>query len=481
MAITNNTMIIRQQILKKMLVQLKNNKLTRDIDRIPIEISPRERGNTGGKNRCCIYKERAVTKYKTFPYLGYSVKEEKDELDSLSFYAALALNRKREKKSGDILTVVDEACTSCVKVNYVVSNLCRGCVAKSCHATCPKDAVSFKMDGKAEIDHTKCINCGRCQKACPFRSIVYVPVPCEEVCPVDAISKDDNGIEHIDESKCIYCGKCLVACPFGSIFEISDIIDILNGIKKGDKIIAIPAPSVMGQFTEPAAKVISAIKQLGFHDVIEVAEGATTTTNNETAELLEKIEEGQPFMTTSCCPSYVEAVKKHVKELLPYVSHTGSPMYYTAEIAKKRYPDAKVVFIGPCIAKRKEARDNPNVDFILSFEELKVALESYDIDVAAQEGAELDNISIYSRKYGESGGVANAIIATGVKLTQAPHLINGIDKSTIRMFKTYPKGKNPSNFIEVMSCEGGCIGGPTAALDVLKGKRQMKKSVDAIK
>ena len=87
--------------------------------------------------------------------------------------------------------------------------------------------------------------------------------------------------------------------------------------------------------------------------MIEVAEGAMATTSNEAHELLEKLEEGQKFMTTSCCPSYIELVEKHIPDMKPYVSTTGSPMYYTARIAKEKHPDAKVVFVGPCVAKRK--------------------------------------------------------------------------------------------------------------------------------
>ena len=109
---------------------------------------------------------------------------------------------------------------------------------------------------------------------------------------------------------------------------------------------------------------------MGFHDVLEVAEGAMVTTEKEGHELLEKIAEGQAFMTTSCCPSYIELVNKHVPEMEKYVSSTRSPMYYTARIAKKKYPDAKVVFVGPCIAKRKEAQRDDEVDYVMTFDEI---------------------------------------------------------------------------------------------------------------
>ena len=165
-----------------------------------------------------------------------------------------------------------------------------------------------------------------------------------------------KGIEHIDESKCIYCGKCLNACPFGAIFEISQVFDVLHRIRKGEQVVAIVAPSILGQFKTTIEQVYGALKQVGFTDVIEVAQGAMDTVSNEAHELIEKLEEGQKFMTTSCCPSYIELVNKHIPAMKPYVSGTGSPMYYAARIAKEKYPDAKVVFIGPCVAKRKEAQ-----------------------------------------------------------------------------------------------------------------------------
>lgn len=121
-------------------------------------------------------------------------------------------------------------------------------------------------------------------RAAPNHAIVYIPVPCEEACPVKAISKDKKGIEHIDESKCIYCGKCLNACPFGAIFEVSQVFDILHKIRKGEKIVAIVAPSILGQFKTTIEQVYGALKAVGFTDVIEVAQGAMDTVSNEAHE-----------------------------------------------------------------------------------------------------------------------------------------------------------------------------------------------------
>lgn len=319
-------MIVRHKLLADLVRLWSKDQLIEKIDRLPIELSPRKSKPMG---RCCVHKERAVWRYKMFPLMGLDMTDETDEATLLSEYAQKVLKRTEPEKE-NIMCVIDEACSSCVQINYEITNLCRGCVARSCYMNCPKDAIRFKQNGQAKIDHDTCISCGICHKSCPYHAIVYIPVPCEEACPVKAISKDANGVEKIDESKCIYCGKCLNACPFGAIFEISQTFDILQRIRKGDEVVAIVAPSILGQFKTSIDQVYGAFKQIGFTDIIEVAEGAMATTSNEAHELLEKLEEGQSFMTTSCCPSYIELVEKHVPEMKPYVSSTGSPMYYAA-------------------------------------------------------------------------------------------------------------------------------------------------------
>ena len=337
MAFTNNVMIVRHKLLAKLVNLWKENKLTNEIDRLPIELSPRRSRPLG---RCCIHKERAVYKYKLFPLLGFDMTDETDELTPLSEYARQALERKNKQKE-NILCVIDEACSSCVQVNYEVTNLCRGCVARSCYMNCPKDAIRFRKNGQAKIDHDACISCGKCHQSCPYHAIVFIPVPCEEACPVKAISKDENGIEHIDESKCIYCGKCLNACPFGAIFEISQAFDVLEGIRSGEKMIAIPAPSILGQFNTSIEAVYGALRQMGFADVVEVAQGAMDTVSHEAAELKEKLEEGQPFMTTSCCPSYIEFLLRDPRCIMPPASPRNATRMQRSCLSARVWPNVK--------------------------------------------------------------------------------------------------------------------------------------------
>lgn len=464
-------MIIRRDLMAKLIKSHREGTLVADIDRLPIQITPK---NAQSRGRCCIHKERAVLKYKMLPILGYSIDEEEDELTPLSDYAQRALERTETKKT--ILTVVDEACTACVKVSYVVTNLCKGCVGRPCYMNCPKDAISFGDSGQAHINPSKCINCGICKEACPYHSIVYIPVPCEEVCPVKAIQKDENGIEHIDESKCIYCGKCINACPFGSIFEVSQLIDILSAIERGEELVAMMAPSIQSQFPNTITEIAAAVREIGFIDAIEVAYGAMETTEREGAELNEKLEEGQQFMTTSCCPSYVELVNKHMHDMKPFVSHTKSPMYYTAEMAKAKYPNAKLVFVGPCVAKRKEVADNDMIDYMLTFEEIDSLFTGLSIEIPTSE-TQGETAPMPGRGFARAGGVLSAVAQMYPNLGVKPVQVANLNKKNIGLLRAYAKGKAPGNFIEVMACEGGCISGPCGKIDFASATKLFKKAM----
>ena len=481
MAFTNNIMIVRHKLLTELVKLWKNGELTTDkIDRLPLELSPRRSKHAG---RCCVHKERAVWKYKSLPLLGLDMDDETDELTSLSEYAARALDRAESGMPKDnIMCVIDEACSACVQINYEITDLCRGCTARSCQYNCPKGAVHVHADtGKAWIDHDTCISCGICHKSCPYHAIVYIPVPCEESCPVKAISKDEHGIEHIDEDKCIYCGKCMNACPFGAIFEISQTFDVLQRIRKGEKVVAIVAPSILGQFSTTIEQVYGAFKQIGFTDVIEVAQGAMETVENEAHELIEKLEEGQKFMTTSCCPSYIELVNKYIPDMKKYVSTTGSPMYYAARIAKKKHPDAKIVFVGPCVAKRKEAQRDEAVDFVMTFEEISSIFDAMEVNLEIVQPYAMEFSSVReAHGFAQAGGVMGAVKAF---LKMEADKINAVqvsdlNKKNIAALRAYAKtGKAPGQFIEVMACEGGCITGPSTHSGNKSGKWQLSQEL----
>ncbi len=468
---TNYATMFRRQLITRVSKLIYVNDLNEKLDRLTIEMHPKGKQTL----RCCIHKSRAVNKYRAMAFLGFNTEDETDELAPLSYYAQKA--KERTDHTDVMMTVVDEACSSCVKSSYSVSNLCRGCVGRHCSLSCNKSAISF-INGQAHIDTDKCVNCGMCMKSCPFHAIIYQPVPCEESCPVGAISKNDSGIEHIDPEKCILCGKCLSACPFGAIMEKSSLLYIFEKIREGKKVVAMVAPAIAGQFKTEFGRVISAIRQLGFSDVVEVALGANVTSKNEAHEFEERMEEGQPFMTTSCCPSYMLLVKKHLPELTPYVSTTLSPMAYTAQIVKQRDPEAVTVFIGPCVAKRYEGFYNRNVDYVMSFEELNALFTGAEIDVQKCDIYELDtDVESSGRGYPCIGGVAGSLnVYAKHPENIKPVLIDGINKVNIRALKSFPK-ECPGNIVEVMSCEGGCVNGCATIGNAKTAARQIQNLV----
>ncbi len=410
--------------------------------------------------RCCIYKERAIIKDRTIAGLGFPI-EEDDETVSLGTYAKRAL--ERTEISDKNLTVLQAACKGCATNRIYVTDLCQGCVARPCQTACKFGAISI-VNGRSVIDDSKCKKCKMCVNACPYNAIVKITVPCEDSCPVGAIKKDETGFASIDYDKCINCGRCTAACPFGAVHERSQIVDILKTMKSKKKVIAMIAPSIAGQFPGNIYQLKTAIIQAGFDDVYEVAQGADITANTEAKEFVERMEDGQNFMTTSCCAGYNQLIKKHLPEIKPFVSDTKTPLYYTAEIVKKEHPDAITVFVSPCVAKRAESYENENVDYVMNYEELGALFIAKKVQIMELEESKYTvEASKQARNFGFTGGVAESVKAS-LKDEEAikPLIINGLNKDSIRQLKKYAtcgECENGCNIIEVMCCEGGCIGG----------------------
>ncbi|MBT8762979.1 monomeric [FeFe] hydrogenase [Desulfohalobiaceae bacterium Ax17] len=469
----NNATLIRRKLLIRIASLFFKNELKKNIDRVPLEIAPKNSKSI----RCCIYKDRAVLKYRIMALLGFGMEDEKDELTPLSDYVKKAL--LREKPESPVLTVIDMTCRSCVRSNYFVTNACRSCVARPCLINCRKNAITM-VDGKAKIDSETCVNCGICMKVCPYHAIIYIPIPCEETCPVGAIKKGEDGKEKIDHEKCIYCGKCLQACPFGAILEKSQLIDVMRPLKTANqKTVAIVAPSIVGQFSTDFEKIVSALRKLGFDYIVEVAAGADIAAQKEAEEFIERMEKSDKFMTSSCCPAYTEVVKKHLPVLAPYVSNTETPMHYAAELARNTYPNAKIVFVGPCVAKRQEAIKDPVVDYVLTFEELGALFVAREIEVP---DCKPDQVDISANKMGRgfpvTGGVTRAIqqfIGKDTALKEV--IIDGLSKQNLRILKKNAQGNCPGNFIEVMCCEGGCVAGPGVLSNPQVAARKVKQFI----
>ena len=406
--------------------------------------------------RCCVYKERAI--------LGERVK----------------MVMGGDKDNPNVIQVIDIACDECPSAGYEVTDSCRGCLAHRCEDVCKRGAISFDHNHVAHIDKSKCVECGQCAKVCPFAAIVNRKRPCQNACKVKAIYINDDNAAAIDNSKCISCGACVYQCPFGAITDKSYILDAIDIIKKSEgntkyKVYAIVAPSISSQFTyAKLGQVITGLKELGFYTVIEAALGADMVAQAESKELAEK-----GFLTSSCCPAFVQYIKSAFPKLLPLVSHNPSPMVALAQYIKSIDETAKVVFIGPCTAKKAEAQlehAKPYVDVVLTFEELQALYDSKDVDITTLGEDVLDNASYFGRIFARSGGLCDAVAQSlkeqNIDFKVNPAICDGIEECRMALLK---KSKNalPNNFIEGMACVGGCIGGAGCLTHGEKNKKQV--------
>ena len=382
-----------------------------------------------------------------------------------------------------LINIIPYACHGCPENQYKVTSGCQNCLAASCQQVCPKDAISF-VNGRSFIDTEKCIRCGKCAKACSYHAIIHLERPCQAACGMDAIGTDANGRAAINQDKCVACGQCLVSCPFGAIVDKGQIFQVIQSILKGDKVIAIVAPAFIGQFSGKVSpgKFVAAMKQLGFTRVMEVAIGADMCTIEEAKDFLEKVPAEQDYMATSCCPAWHSMIEKLYPSEMKKISMTLTPMVFTARLMKKEYPGCKVVFVGPCAAKKLEAIRadiRSDVDFVLTFEELQGMFEAKDIDFDTIE--ELDYLnegSSAGRGFAVSGGVAKAV--TDLVQKEHPELeiktarAEGL-RDCKKLMAMAKAGKYKGYLLEGMACPGGCVAGAGTILSVDKASKLVEK------
>ena len=429
----------RYRVLKETAKMAWEDRLLEGILDIPNIIIPGKKPTM----RCCIFKEKAIVAEQVKMAMGGNPENE------------------------NVIEVMEIACDECPVGGYTVSENCRGCLAHRCADACKFGAITIDEHQKAHIDKSKCKECGACARVCPYTAIMHFARPCQQACKVGAITMNEDQEAKIDNDKCIACGACVYQCPFGAINDKSFILNVIDMIKGSDegknyKVYAAVAPSIASQFIyAKLGQVITALKELGFNEIAEVALGADMTTWEESSELVEK-----GVMTSSCCPAFVEYVTKQFPDLLPYVSSTLSPMAMIGKHIKEKDPTAKVVFIGPCTAKKAEVQlDDVKsyVDAALTFEELQALLDSRVIDITTLPEDVLDNASYFGRIFARSGGLSDAV-AEGLKEQHLDHfelqacICDGIEECRMALLK---KSRNllKANFIEGMACVNGCIGG----------------------
>ena len=448
---------LKYKVLREVARLAWNDTLLDNLMDIPARLIPGKESTM----RCCVYKERAI--------LGERVK--------------LAMGG--DKSNPNIIEVIEIACDECPVGGYEVTSTCRGCLAHRCEDVCKFGAISFDKDHVAHIDKTKCKECGACAKVCPYTAIISRKRPCQNACKVKAISMNEDKAAAIDNSKCIQCGACVYQCPFGAIMDKSYMVNAIDILKKSKrntvngeyKVYAVVAPSISSQFSyAKLGQVVTGLKMLGFHDVIEAALGADMVAMAESKELSEK-----GILTSSCCPAFVQYIKANFPQLVEHISHNMSPMAVLAKYIKDTTPNAKVIFIGPCTAKKAEAQlesVKPYVDTVLTFEELQALFDSRDIAIEELEEGVLDNASYFGRIFARSSGLSDAVVQAikeqGIDFDVKPVVCDGIEACRMALLKLN-KGILDGNFIEGMACVGGCIGGAGCLTHGEKNRAEVDK------
>lgn len=447
---------LKNQVLRAVAELAWTDKLQTGILDIPEKIIPGPEPTT----RCCIYKERAI--------VGSRVK--------------MAMGG--DKSIPGLVEVLPIACDECPVTEMTVNAACRGCLATRCVHVCPRGAISI-VNHKAQIDHSKCVMCGKCLQVCPYGAIVKNLRPCERGCPTGAISMGEDSKASINPDKCISCGNCVYQCPFGAIMDksfIVDVIQMLCGAQRwGYHVWAAVAPSVAGQFPGSSmGQLAAALKAIGFTDVMQVAYGADLTAWEEADELAEK-----GMLASSCCPAFVNYVEKYFpQQAEELISKTPSPMVMTARAIKKKDPGARVVFIGPCVAKKQEfqlGKTMGAVDCVLTFEELNAMFEARNVEPSELEEAATDEASAYGWRFAASGGVSGAVVQAlkekGSDFEVKAVACSGIDECRAALLKA-GKGVLDGNFIEGMICEGGCIRGPANLIRSHRNRGEVDKQAN---
>ncbi len=411
--------------------------------------------------RCCIHKERAIINERVKLAMG------------------------GDKKNSNVIEVINIACDECPINRFTITEACRGCIAHKCTEVCPVGAI-YSINQRSYIDTNKCIECGKCKSVCPYNAISDVMRPCKRACNADALSFDENKKAVINNNKCIQCGACVYQCPFGAIMDKSFVVDVVNLLQKSKNddtmhVYAVIAPAISSQFTyAKIGQVVSGIKKLGFHDVVEAALGADMVALHETEEFMENIKEFTA-MTSSCCPAFVSYIKKNYPELGKYISTTVSPMIAISRLIKSMDPSSKVVFIGPCTAKKMEITEDDIkgiTDYVLTFEELQAMLDASQINIEECDETPLNNASYYGRIFARSGGlseaVKNLVEKENGEIEFKPISCDGLLECD-KALKLLKFNRLNGNFIEGMACNGGCIGGAASLTHGHKDKNEVDK------
>lgn len=456
------------------------NSVAAKIEELPYEIIPGEVGNF----RNDVFLERAIVGERLRLAMGLPCRSAAEHAP-LSDNIALA-DQAETYYTPPLINIIKFACNACAEKRVYVTEGCQGCLAHPCVEVCPKKAVTLdRTNGRSVIDTEKCIKCGKCAEVCSYNAIIVQERPCAKACGMDAIGSDENGKAEIDSEKCVSCGQCLVNCPFGAISDKSQIFQVIRAMQSGERVYAALAPAFVGQFGAKVTpgKLRSAMKMLGFADIFEVAIGADLCATQEAEDFVQEVPNKLPFMATSCCPAWSSMAKKLYPEYRKCISMALTPMTLTARLIKEQHQNAKVVFIGPCAAKKLEAMRKSvrsEVDFVLTFEEMMGIFEAKDIDVASltEEVEGINDASEDGRNFAVSGGVAQSVVNViqeryperEIKIANAEGL-----RDCRKLLMMAKAGKYNGYLLEGMGCPGGCVAGAGTMQSIKKSQNAVKK------
>ena len=284
----------------------------------------------------------------------------------------------------------------------------------------------------------KKLNCKNCHK-------------CIRHCPVKAIRFSGNQA-HIIDNECILCGQCFVVCPQNAKQIVNETEKVNVLLKSGEPVIVSLAPSFVANYEGSGIESMrKALKKLGFYDVEETAIGATIV-KREYERMLR--EDNRDIIITSCCHSINLLIQKYFPKELTYLADVLSPMQAHCQDIKRRIPNAKTVFIGPCVAKKDEASHYGIVDAVLTFEELTEMLCENNITIEKEMDSDPES---RARFFPTTGGVLNTMEKGINGYTYLA--LDGVS-NCIEALRDIENGKIHKCFIEMSSCVGSCIGGP---------------------
>lgn len=462
--------LIRRQVFAEIARLAYSGEDIHQIEEIPYKIIPGEVPHY----RSSVFTERAIVGERLRLAMGLSLRKPDEAAPISKGIEESAIPEKYYEPP--LVNVIPSACDACEVKSYIVSANCKGCLAQPCSNVCPVKAITVK-DGQSHIDQDKCIKCGRCHDACPYDAITRRVRPCAAACGVDAIESDYLGRATINYDKCVSCGMCMVSCPFGAIADKSQIFQLIRAMQAGREVIAAIAPAFVGQFgpLATADKIKEALKILGFSKVYEVALGADKGAMAEAKHYAEHVPNDLPFLLTSCCPSWAMLAKKFFPDVIESISNELTPMVATARYIKKKHPDASVVFIGPCAAKKLEASRRTvrsDVDFVITFEELMGMFVAKDIEFAdLEKTTSFHDATGAGRGYGVAGGVAEAIKeCINEYYPDKEVLIDRAEglRDCKKLLTLAKAGKRNGYLIEGMGCPGGCVGGAGTIIPINK-------------